>query len=77
MTLAQKQKLTDITLISASPVSGKTVDPQVIYYTVKPGDTLWSISQQYPENTIDDIRSLNGMSQGETLKSGTKIKLVK
>ncbi len=77
MTLAQKQKLTDITLISAAPVSGKTADPQVIYYTVKPGDTLWSISQQYPQNTIDDIRSLNGMSQGETLKSGTKIKLVK
>ncbi len=77
MTLSQKQKLTDITLISAAPPAKTTVDPQVIYYTVKPGDTLWSISQEYPENSIEDIRSLNGMSQNETLKSGTKIKLVK
>lgn len=79
MSLSQKQKLTDITLISpaSTATTAAVVDPQVIYYTVKPGDTLWSISQQYPENSIDKIRELNGMSQNETLKSGTKIKLVK
>lgn len=77
MTLAQKQKLTDIALISPAPAANKTVDPQVIFYTVKPGDTLWSISQKYPENSIEKIRELNGMSQSETLVSGTKIKLVK
>jgi len=78
MSLSQKQKLTDITLISAAP-KDKTVvaDPQVIYYTVKPGDTLWSICQQYPENSVEKIRELNGMSQNETLKSGVQIKLVK
>ncbi|MEZ5013011.1 MAG: transglycosylase SLT domain-containing protein [Chitinophagales bacterium] len=78
MTLAQKQKLTDIQLISAAPAEDKAAkEAEIIYYTVKPGDTLWAISQKYPENSIDKICELNNMNKNETLKSGTKIKLVK
>lgn len=76
MTLSEKQKLTDIQLISGA-AKEKAVADEIIYYTVKPGDTLWEISQKYPENTVDGIRSLNGLAKNETLKSGQKIKLVK
>ncbi len=76
MTLAEKQKLTDIQLISAGQPENKAAD-EVIFYTVKPGDTLWGIAQKYPENTVDKIRELNGLTKNETLKSGAKIKLVK
>ncbi len=75
MTLAQKQKLTDIQLISAAP-SEKKEENVVIYYTVKPGDTLWGLAQKYPDNSVEKIRELNGLSDNETLKTGTKIKLV-
>lgn len=77
MTSAEKQKLTDIQLISAAPAEKEPATKEVIYYTVKPGDTLWGISQKYPDNTVDKIRELNGLEKNETLKTGTKIKLVK
>mgnify|MGYP001319078492 FL=1 len=77
MTSAEKQKLTDIQLISAAPAEKEPATKEEIYYTVKPGDTLWGISQKYPDNTVDKIRELNGLEKNETLKTGTKIKLVK
>lgn len=77
MTSAEKQKLTDIQLISAAPADKEPATKEVIYYTVKPGDTLWGISQKYPDNSVDKIRELNGLEKNETLKTGTKIKLVK
>ena len=77
MTSAEKQKLTDIQLISAAPAEKEPATKEVIYYTVKPGDTLWGISQKYPDNSVDKIRELNGLEKNETLKTGTKIKLVK
>ena len=75
MTLSEKQKLTNIQLISSAPAE-KKVSNEVIYYTVKPGDTLWGIAQKYPTNSVEKIRELNGLSDNETLKTGTKIKLV-
>ncbi len=77
MTMAEKQKLTDIQLISAAPAEKAEPTAEVIYYTVKPGDTLWGISQKYPDNSVEKIRELNGLEKNETLKTGTKIKLVK
>lgn len=76
MTLAEKQKITDIKLISSAPAEKKEPSSDVIYYTVKSGDTLWGISQKYPDNSVDKIRELNGLAKNETLKTGTKIKLV-
>ena len=78
MTMAQKQKLTDVQIVGTSVKStDEKKDNEVIYYTVRPGDTLWSIAQKYPENTVEEIRQMNNMSKNETLKSGAKLKLVK
>lgn len=44
-----------------------------IYYTVKPGDTLWSISQRNG-TTVSDIKRLNKI-HGNTVKVGQKLKI--
>ncbi|MEZ4857351.1 MAG: LysM peptidoglycan-binding domain-containing protein [Flavobacteriaceae bacterium] len=45
-------------------------------YTVKSGDTLWSISKKFPNVTVDDLKKWNDIS-GNNLKAGTKIKVSK
>ena len=46
-----------------------------VYHTVQAGDTLWSISQKYPGNTVDGIKKLNRISNSKSLKAGSKIKI--
>ncbi|MBA3985438.1 MAG: LysM peptidoglycan-binding domain-containing protein [Flavobacteriales bacterium] len=43
-------------------------------YTVKPGDTLWSIAQKFPGVSIDNIKKWNDIS-GTVLKPGMKLKV--
>ena len=53
---------------SSSPVS-------YTYYTVKSGDTLYSISRKYPGVTANDIMKFNGI--GEKINVGMKLKIPK
>lgn len=50
------------------------VAPPVQYYTVRSGDTLWSISQRYPDISINDIKRLNNLSNN-TVKVGQRLKI--
>lgn len=43
-------------------------------YTVKAGDSLWSISQKFPGVSVENIQKWNGIS-GTSLKPGTKLKI--
>lgn len=43
-------------------------------YTVKKGDSLWSISKKFPGVTVQKIKTLNNMN-GSSLKPGMKLKL--
>ena len=43
-------------------------------HTVKKGDSLWTISRQYPGISIDNLRQWNGIS-GNNLVPGTRLKL--
>jgi len=45
-------------------------------YTVKSGDTLWSISQKFKGVSIENLRSWNNIS-GTGIKPGMKLKLSK
>lgn len=74
MTMSEKQKLTDVQIVGTSKANS---EPEFVFYTVKPGDTLWGISKKYPENSVEKIREMNDLSKSETLKVGDKIKLVK
>ena len=58
---------------SKAPVSLASVPANKIY-TVKSGDSLWTISKKYPGISIDNLREWNGIS-GKNLKPGTKLKL--
>lgn len=48
----------------------------VVYYKVKPGDTLYGIARKYKGLTVDEIRANNSPSKTTNLKAGTVLKLV-
>jgi len=45
-------------------------------YTVRNGDSLWSISQKFPGVSVQNIQKWNDIS-GDKLKPGTKLKIYK
>jgi membrane-bound lytic murein transglycosylase D len=49
---------------------------KMVYYTVKPGDTLWSISQKYNGVSIEQLKEWNKLSGSNGLKVGQKIKVI-
>ncbi|MGY5845952.1 LysM peptidoglycan-binding domain-containing protein [Salegentibacter sp. HM20] len=57
---------------NSSKTSQQNKAPQ--YYTVKPGDSLWSISKKFPGVTVQNLRTWNQMGNN-TLKPGMKLKL--
>lgn len=59
---------------AAKPVAKKPVHkPAVRTYTVKSGDTLWSVAQKHGM-TVMELRKLNG-GQGDKLSLGQKLKV--
>lgn len=60
---------------SKAVVKTTTMDG-VRIYTVKNGDSLWSISQKFPGVTVDNIKKWNDIS-GSKLKPGMKLKIQK
>jgi D-alanyl-D-alanine carboxypeptidase len=57
---------------SAAQPAGSTV----IYYKVKPGDTLWRISQKYKGISVQKLMQINGIKRAGDLKAGDTIKIV-
>jgi D-alanyl-D-alanine carboxypeptidase len=55
--------------------TGKRNPSSVIYYTVKPGDTLWRISQKYNGLTVEKLMKINKIRQAMDLKTGDTIKI--
>lgn len=58
---------------SGSDLSG--ADTKIIYYTVKKGDTLWDIAQQYKGVTVNDLKKLNNLGNSSRLQPGQKLKI--
>tara|TARA_B100000809_G_scaffold77865_2_gene75747 strand:- start:51862 stop:53388 length:1527 start_codon:yes stop_codon:yes gene_type:complete len=50
------------------PAKGEKIE-----YTVKKGDSLWSISKKYDKITIQQIKEWNGISNAKTIVPGKKI----
>ena len=55
--------------VKANPSSEKT-------YTVRNGDSLWSISQKFPGVSVQNIKKWNDIS-GSNIQPGTKLKIYK
>ncbi|MDR1225830.1 MAG: LysM peptidoglycan-binding domain-containing protein [Prevotellaceae bacterium] len=64
---------------AASPQGQLFAKDGFMYYTVKPGDTLWSISQQYKYLGISDadIKELNSINNTRRLMPGQQIRIKK
>lgn len=45
------------------------------FYTIKSGDTLWSISQRFPGNSPNDLMAINNLAGSRSIKPGQKIKV--
>lgn len=58
-------------VVSTTPV---TIPPGAKIHTVKSGDSLWTISRQYPGVSIDNLKKWNRLSSNK-LQPGTKLKL--
>jgi len=61
---------------SSKGKSNATNDSAARTYTVKNGDSLWSISQKFPGVSIDNLKKWNDIS-GSKLKPGMKLKIQK
>ncbi len=75
MSFEDKQKLIN----AGKPIKtqNEKLDPNYEYYTVKAGDTPYSISKKYPGTTADEIMKLNGISNASSLQIGQQLKIRK
>lgn len=82
--LSQESKIpVHVVSIQASPnltnvtkkVTNKKTSPRVVYHTVEPGDTLWSISRKY-NGSIEQIKKLNPQLKSNNLIVGQKIRVM-
>jgi membrane-bound lytic murein transglycosylase D len=53
-----------------------TANSDYVIYTVKPGDTLWDIAKKYNGVSVDQIKEINNITSGRSLKPGQKIKVL-
>ncbi|MEZ4859427.1 MAG: LysM peptidoglycan-binding domain-containing protein [Flavobacteriaceae bacterium] len=67
-------KGTSISASEGKKEMAKTENPKT--YTVKKGDTLWSISKKFPDVSIEDLKKWNDIS-GSNLKAGMQLKVSK
>lgn len=63
------------TASSRSSSPGAEYDAEFVYYTVRTGDTLWSIAQQFPGVSNSDIMRLNNLANANKIKPGQKLKI--
>lgn len=76
-TIYPKQKLVvgfeNVNVASGAPASSQ--GDKIIYYTVKKGDTLWDIAQQYKGVSVDELKKLNNLGNSSKLQPGQKLKI--
>jgi len=70
-TIHPNQKL----LVNSPQSATASSDNKIIYYTVKKGDTLWDIAQQYSGVSVQDIQKLNNLKSSSRLQPGQKLKI--
>lgn len=71
------RKFNESTPVASSTAPKKnSSDSEADTYTVRSGDSLWSISQKFPGVSVDNIKKWNDIS-GTKLKPGMKLKIHK
>lgn len=67
----EQEHLASLARINEPSTSSQAQDDQIIYYNVKQGDTLWTISRQY-NLSMDKIRRWNSLDD-DVIHPGTKL----
>ncbi len=78
LTFEQKQaKSAKMAASSGRPGKTKPTDNRYVWYKLRQGDNLWTISQQYPGVSDSDIKRINGFSNSDLrrLQTGQYIKI--
>jgi len=72
-----KQHLSDNNQQNHTSASSQKSSSHIIhFYTVRPGDTLWTISQKYEGVSVHDIMKTNRIRKARNLKPGITLKIV-
>ncbi|MBK9291553.1 MAG: LysM peptidoglycan-binding domain-containing protein [Bacteroidetes bacterium] len=59
---------------SASAATAKS-NGKFVYYTVKPGDTLWDIARRFDGVTVEQIKKLNNLRGNARIVPGQRLKI--
>lgn len=62
---------------SSSSKPATTTSGGYVMYTVRKGDTLYSIANKFPGVTLNDIMRLNGLTRNSKIYTGQKLKIKK
>ncbi|MFL0352870.1 LysM peptidoglycan-binding domain-containing protein [Xanthomarina sp. GH4-25] len=76
LTIYPRNPVTNSSSTTSKPLSTTTTSSGGKVYTVRRGDSLWSISQKFPGVSVQNIRDWNDIS-GNNLKPGMKLKISK
>ncbi len=76
LTIYPRRPVVDKPRQQAKPAVAKAVTSSSEMYTVKSGDTLWSISQKFKGISVENLKNWNDIS-GSGIKPGMKLKLSK
>lgn len=84
MTFKEKKNISSHSKFSATsssvPSSENVSDgnnSSYFYHTFRSGDSLWELSRKYPGNPVNQIKSVNNITDVRNIKIGQKIKLKK
>jgi len=79
MTFAEKQAMIGKTTLANTQttvaVTAPETDGEYITYTVRYGDTIWDIVKLYESATINEILSLNNITDPQKIQVGQKLKI--
>nr|WP_321450146.1 transglycosylase SLT domain-containing protein [uncultured Carboxylicivirga sp.] len=77
MSYAEKQKLSgrSVATTSSTPKKTEEIDTNYEYYTVRTGDSLWSIAQKFSGVSNNDIMRLNNLTSRSKIQPGQKLKI--
>ncbi len=75
LTIHSRKPIKTSTSTKTNKIRNVTTDPNAKSYYVKEGDSLWTIAQQYPGVTVDNIKKWNDLSDTK-LKIGMELKIL-
>lgn len=72
---ARMSRTSSPTVAASHTIATSLVDGDYVYHTVRAGDNLWTIAQQYPGVTNDDILRLNNITDVRKIMPGQKLRI--